>query len=265
MVRLSRSVVVFVSAELIEGACFIKWANFALRWKCRCRTRYAVGIGPPPPPFPSYDEIQRKYVWSSWQSWSGCSETCGFGTRTRMRSCSRPTRICEKFLDTKASETRRCREQPCGKNTLHSLKGVFNWFIQPPGVTGRTGLLAQRVVAKESPSVGASVRAATVLAAAWATASAPLQLVVSPFLALSVARSVFSGEKSECRLGRVELLQFVLHSGETNEKTVRTKAAWESIWDNFIVNALSSRRNARHLRWRVAHARCPRGASLCAL
>lgn len=81
-----------------------------------------VGIGPPPPPFPSYDEIQRKYVWSSWQSWSGCSETCGFGSRTRMRSCSRPTRICEKFLDTKASETRRCREQPCA-----SWSNWANW------------------------------------------------------------------------------------------------------------------------------------------
>jgi len=81
-----------------------------------------VGVGPPPPPLPSFDEIQRKFVWNSWQSWSACSETCGIGTRTRMRSCSRPTRVCEKFLDTKARETRRCRDQPCA-----SWSNWANW------------------------------------------------------------------------------------------------------------------------------------------
>merc|ERR1712037_367676 len=177
-----------------------------------------VGVGPPPPPLPSFDEIQRKFVWNSWQSWSACSETCGIGTRTRMRSCSRPTRVCEKFLDTKARETRRCRDQPCA-----SWSNWANWTTCSKSCGEGVSIRRRQCSGNYCPGSSMSNRKCSVAACPARGVSADWE------------------EWSSC------------NSCSMAAKQMRN------------VNALSNRRNARHLRWKAAHARYLRSASLCAL
>ncbi|VDO38398.1 unnamed protein product, partial [Onchocerca flexuosa] len=50
--------------------------------------------------------------WTTWESWSVCTDTCGaYGSRQRFRSCERTREDC--FCLGRLSETEFCNLQPC--------------------------------------------------------------------------------------------------------------------------------------------------------
>ena len=67
--------------------------------------------------------------YSTWSAWSGCSEECGTGHRSRTRECNDPAPAfgglpCQELNLGEPYETQSCAQKPCpGKNisTLVSL------------------------------------------------------------------------------------------------------------------------------------------------
>ncbi|XP_062577890.1 semaphorin-5A-like, partial [Saccostrea cucullata] len=52
--------------------------------------------------------------WSGWNSWGGCSVTCGSGTRTRIRSCDNPSpRFGGQPCSGESSESSLCNTHNC--------------------------------------------------------------------------------------------------------------------------------------------------------
>ncbi|XP_052787171.1 uncharacterized protein LOC128222253 [Mya arenaria] len=50
--------------------------------------------------------------WSDWSSWSDCSRTCEFGTRTRHRTCNAPPAVADAICIGNATETEECHICP---------------------------------------------------------------------------------------------------------------------------------------------------------
>jgi len=51
-------------------------------------------------------------TWSDWTDWSVCSLTCGGGTQSRSRTCTRALHGGRDCVG-EATETQACKEQPC--------------------------------------------------------------------------------------------------------------------------------------------------------
>jgi len=63
--------------------------------------------------------------WASWGSWSGCSKTCGAGTKTRNRTCTNPApahggQQCDESM----SESKTCNTKPCPTPTTAPRKAT---------------------------------------------------------------------------------------------------------------------------------------------
>ncbi|XP_052812719.1 uncharacterized protein LOC128240228 isoform X2 [Mya arenaria] len=74
------------------------------------------------------DVIVRGSEWLLWGSWSGCSQSCGTGYRTRSRDCSHPL-----TCGTDESESMVCEYQPCkghiekGTSTFGRISTNLHW------------------------------------------------------------------------------------------------------------------------------------------
>ena len=65
--------------------------------------------------------------WSTWSDWSSCSETCGYGTRVRTRSCNNPApahggATCQGD----AINTDACFVRPCPRKLILSQEVLYN-------------------------------------------------------------------------------------------------------------------------------------------
>ena len=70
--------------------------------------------------------------WSGWGAFSGCSVTCGDGSKTRTRSCDNPTPAHGgSGCHGSSSETQACNDAACPgmiMRLIYVLKGVFQRF-----------------------------------------------------------------------------------------------------------------------------------------
>ena len=63
--------------------------------------------------------------WSDWSSWTECSETCGAGTNSRSRTCTKPKPSGSgKPCSGKSSETASCEITKCAV----SRNGIYEMF-----------------------------------------------------------------------------------------------------------------------------------------
>lgn len=87
---------------------------------------------------------QAPVVWSEWESWTPCSQSCGLGVTSRKRHCTRingePTTSSDPPCNGRSYESKTCELSPCPVIQLnYSINSRTHFSINFPQIDGGWG------------------------------------------------------------------------------------------------------------------------------
>jgi len=136
-----------------------------------------------PVPFRPTNTNQQDIEWSLWSSWSGCSTSCGSGTRMRSRSCVSVKKSGvprngphHSQCPGQKSEIQQCNLQSCYQQSLGNPFGWLVNVISPSQVPGSNPAPTQPPVVNP-PSVTSEVRDCRISCHGWPYKQCEVKLV----------------------------------------------------------------------------------------